>query len=254
MARDLTDETAIRSRDQLVQWLAEGSRDSATFKVDTEHEKIPYYPADGTLVPFEGGPGGGGIEALLKGVAARTSWSPIEDSGAIIGLFDEAGGGAISLEPGGQFELSGAPLPDIHQTHSEFLRHMAVTSAVADELGIQFLDLGMNPKWPRVAVPVMPKQRYRIMADYMPKVGTMGLDMMFRTATVQANLDFASEADMVAKLRVTLALQPVATALFANSLRSPMESPTVSCPCGRKSGVTPMRTAPECCPSPLKTE
>jgi glutamate--cysteine ligase len=217
MARDVTDETAIRSRDQLVEWLAAGARPPRDFKVGTEHEKIPIYRDAKTLVPFAGDGAHGGIEALLEGLAQRTGWAPIRDLGHLIGLYDEAGGGAISLEPGGQFELSGAPLETIHETHAELTRHIADASAVAHELGIAFLDVGMNPKWLRSEIPVMPKQRYRIMADYMPKVGTMGLDMMFRTATVQANLDFSGEADMVRKLRVTLALQPVATSLFANS-------------------------------------
>ena len=168
-------------------------------------------------MPFADAGGRGGIEALLKGLQARTGWAPIEDRGELIGLFDDVGGGAISLEPGGQFELSGAPVATVHETHKEFVAHMEDVTAVAHELGIGFLDLAMSPRWRRDETPVMPKQRYTIMANYMPRVGTMGLDMMFRTATVQANLDFASEADMVAKLRVALALQPMITALFANS-------------------------------------
>jgi glutamate--cysteine ligase len=139
------------------------------------------------------------------------------DGDNIIGLFDVTGGGAISLEPGGQFELSGAPVETIHQTCSELMAHLAQVREVAKPLGIGFLGLGMTPNWSRAEIPVMPKSRYKIMTNYMPKVGTRGLDMMYRTCTVQANLDFSSEADMVKKLRVSLALQPVATALFANS-------------------------------------
>ncbi len=135
----------------------------------------------------------------------------------IIGLSDVTGGGAISLEPGGQFELSGAPVATVHRTCSELMAHLAQLRQVAEPLGIGFLGLGMAPTWTRAEVPVMPKGRYRIMTAYMPKVGKLGLDMMYRTCTVQANLDFSSEADMVKKLRVSLALQPVATALFANS-------------------------------------
>jgi glutamate--cysteine ligase len=144
-------------------------------------------------------------------------WEPILDSGNIIGLFDVTGGGAISLEPGGQFELSGAPVETIHQTCTELQAHLSQLREVARPLGIGFLGLGMTPNWRRADVPVMPKQRYKIMTNYMPKVGSRGLDMMYRTCTVQTNLDFSSEADMVKKLRISLALQPIATALFANS-------------------------------------
>src|SRR5437764_3314816 len=144
-------------------------------------------------------------------------WEPIMEDGNIIGLYDVTGGGAISLEPGGQFELSGAPVETVHQTAAELHAHLAQVREVARPLGVGFLGLGMTPKWSRAEVPVMPKQRYRIMTNYMPKVGHYGLDMMYRTCTVQTNLDFSSEADMVKKLRVSLALQPVGTALFANS-------------------------------------
>ena len=144
-------------------------------------------------------------------------WEPIIEDGNIIGMFDVTGGGAISLEPGGQFELSGAPVETVHQTCSELMAHLAQVKEVARPLGIGFLGLGMTPNWSRAQIPMMPKGRYRIMTNYMPKVGKYGLDMMYRTCTVQTNLDFSSEADMVKKLRVSLALQPVATAMFANS-------------------------------------
>jgi glutamate--cysteine ligase len=144
-------------------------------------------------------------------------WEPILEGETIIGLADVTGGGAITLEPGGQFELSGAPIATIHQTCNELNAHLAQLSEVARPLGLGFLSLGMSPKWTRAETPMMPKGRYKIMAAYMPKVGRLGLDMMFRTCTVQVNLDFSSEADMVKKLRVGLALQPVATAIFANS-------------------------------------
>jgi glutamate--cysteine ligase len=144
-------------------------------------------------------------------------WEPIMEGPNIIGLFDVTGGGAISLEPGGQFELSGAQLESVHQTSSELMAHLAQVREVARPLHIGFLGIGMTPTWTRAEMPKMPKGRYKIMTAYMPKVGTLGLDMMYRTCTVQTNLDFASEADMVKKLRVSIALQPVATALFANS-------------------------------------
>ena len=217
MARDVSDETPIGSRDELVAWIEAGGKPPNEFRLGTEHEKIPFYIDDHSPVPFEGRGGKGGIEALLQGLRDHTSWAAIEDRGRLIGLFDEVGGGAISLEPGGQFELSGAPVATVHETHTEFARHLADLAPVAEALGIGFLDLGMSPQWSRAQTPVMPKQRYGIMAGYMPKVGSFGLDMMFRTATVQTNLDFADERDMVKKLRVSVALQPVITALFANS-------------------------------------
>jgi glutamate--cysteine ligase len=214
MARDVVDATPIGSRDELIQWLAAGEKPRESWRLGTEHEKVPFYEADASPVPYEGERG---IRALLDGMAARSGWAPIMEDGHPIGLADEAGGGAISLEPGGQFELSGAPVATVHDTAAELAGHLHEAKTVGERLGIGFLTLGMSPKWTRAETPVMPKQRYGIMAGYMPKVGSLGLDMMFRTATAQVNLDFGSEADMVRKLRVSLALQPLATALFANS-------------------------------------
>jgi glutamate--cysteine ligase len=214
MARDVVDSEVVESRDALVAWLEAGCKPAGPFRIGTEHEKIPFYRADHSPVPYGGDKG---IRALLEGMRARLGWDQIEDGGNLIGLYDPNGGGAISLEPGGQFELSGAPLDDAHLTAEELDRHLTVARAVAEPLGIGFLALGMSPKWSLAETPVMPKHRYAIMASYMPKVGARGLDMMFRTATVQVNLDFASEQDMVAKMRVGLALQPAITALFANS-------------------------------------
>jgi glutamate--cysteine ligase len=144
-------------------------------------------------------------------------WEPIMEGPNVIGLYDVTGGGAISLEPGGQFELSGAQVETVHQTSRELMAHLAQVREVAQPLRIGFLGIGMAPSWSRADMPRMPKGRYKIMTAYMPKVGSLGLDMMYRTCTVQTNLDFSSEADMVKKLRVSLALQPIATALFANS-------------------------------------
>jgi glutamate--cysteine ligase len=214
MARDVTDITPITSKDALIRWLEDGCKTEAHYRIGTEHEKIPFYRGDLAPVPYAGDRG---IRALLEAMQQRTEWEPIVDAGNVIGLFDRNGGGAISLEPGGQFELSGAPLQTIHQTHAETTEHLRQVKAAALRLDIGLLALGMSPKWTLRQTPAMPKSRYRIMANYMPKVGCRGLDMMFRTATVQANLDFSSEADMVKKLRVSLSLQPVATALFANS-------------------------------------
>jgi glutamate--cysteine ligase len=175
---------------------------------------LPFTVPGHRPVPYAGERG---IRALLQSMRDLLGWEPILEGETLIGLADVTGGGAISLEPGGQFELSGAPLSTIHQTCSELNAHLAQLAEVARPLGLRFLSLGMSPKWTRAETPIMPKGRYRIMAAYMPKVGSLGLDMMLRTCTVQANLDFSSEADMVKKLRVGLALQPVATAIFANS-------------------------------------
>src|SRR3954453_12861317 len=214
MARDVSDATPIGARDELVAWIAEGEKPREAWRLGTEHEKVPFYRSSHAPVPYEGETG---IRALLDGLSAETGWDPILDRNNIIGLYDAAGGGAISLEPGGQFELSGAPLASIHETAGELDRHLAEVKRVGEPMDLGFLTLGMSPKWSRAETPLMPKRRYDIMRNYMPKVGSRGLDMMFRTATVQVNLDFGSEADMVKKLRVSLALQPVATALFANS-------------------------------------
>src|SRR5689334_1971354 len=214
MARDVSDTTPIGAHSELVEWIASGEKPRDAWRLGTEHEKIPFYTAGAAPVPYEGGCG---IRALLDGMADLTGWAPILDDGNPIGLFDEAGGGAISIEPGGQFELSGAPVRTLHETVAETALHLKQVNEIGDRLGMRFLTLGMSPLWTRAETPVMPKARYRIMTGYMPKVGTLGLDMMYRTATVQVNMDYASEADMVKKLRVSLALQPIATAIFANS-------------------------------------
>ncbi len=214
MARDSDDATPLGGRDALVAYLAGGEKPSTAFRIGTEHEKFPFTLDGHHPVPYEGA---GGIEQLLRGMEGLLGWEPILDEGRIIGLADPTGGGAISLEPGGQFELSGAPLETLHQTCSEVHSHLAQLRQIANPLNIGFLGLGMSPTWTLDETPVMPKSRYSIMSNYMPKVGARGLDMMFRTCTIQVNLDFRNEADMVRKMRVGLALQPVATALFANS-------------------------------------
>jgi glutamate--cysteine ligase len=214
MARDQVDMTPIETRDELVAWFAEGCKPKAEYRIGTEHEKFAFTVEGHRPVSYEGRRS---IRALLEGMQLLLGWEPIMENGNIIGLFDVTGGGAISLEPGGQFELSGAPVATVHQTCTELMAHLAQLREVARPLGIGFLGIGMTPDWSRADMPMMPKGRYRIMTAYMPKVGTLGLDMMYRTCTVQTNLDFSSEADMVKKLRVSLALQPVATAMFANS-------------------------------------
>jgi glutamate--cysteine ligase len=214
MARDQDDMTPIETRDEMVAWLAAGEKPRERFRIGTEHEKFAFTLAHHAPVPYQGTCS---IRALLEGMQSLLGWEPIMEGPHIIGLSDVTGGGAITLEPGGQIELSGAPVATVHRTCSELMAHLAQLREVAEPLGIGFLGLGMTPNWSRSEVPTMPKGRYRIMTAYMPKVGSLGLDMMYRTCTVQANLDFSSEADMVKKLRVSLALQPVATALFANS-------------------------------------
>jgi glutamate--cysteine ligase len=203
----------VTSRDDLVAALERGSKPKSDWRIGTEHEKFPFHIADNSPVPYEGP---NGIRAMLEGMT-RFGWLPVHEGQTIIGLESPKGGGNISLEPGGQFELSGAALETLHQTCSELHDHLAQVKEVGGELGLGFLGLGFTPNWRRDQIPVMPKGRYKIMTEYMKKVGTMGLDMMYRSCTVQVNLDFASEPDMVRKLRVAVALQPVATAIFANS-------------------------------------
>ena len=214
MARDQVDMTPIETREELVAWFEAGSKPRSRFRLGTEHEKFVFTVDGHNPVSYQSQRG---IRALLEGMQHLLGWEPIIEDGNIIGLFDVTGGGAISLEPGGQFELSGAPVETVHQTCSELMAHLAQVKEIARPLGIGFLGLGMTPNWSRSQIPMMPKGRYRIMTSYMPKVGKHGLDMMYRTCTVQTNLDYSSEADMVKKLRVSLALQPVATAMFANS-------------------------------------
>ena len=202
--------------DDLVADFDRGFKPKSEFRVGSEHEKFVFRIPGHEAVPYEGP---AGIHALLAGLK-RYGWDEIlehrPDGGeTLIGL--SRGGASVSLEPGGQFELSGAPLESVHDICLEIGSHLTEARAVAGELGLGFLGLGFTPEWTRAQVAAMPKGRYKIMAAYMPKVGRLGLDMMFRTCTVQANLDFASEADMAAKMRLSLALQPLATALFANS-------------------------------------
>ena len=204
------DATPIRSVRQLADTLAVGAKPRERFRIGTEHEKFGFRRTDFSPPPYEPG----GIRAMLEGICAL-GWEGIEDQGELIGL--KHAGQSVSLEPGGQFELSGAPLASLHETRDELNRHFADVHRVAGPLGLGFAPLGFHPTATRAHMPFMPKSRYAIMRRYMQTVGSLGLDMMLRTCTVQVNLDFASEADMIRKLRVGLLLQPVATALFANS-------------------------------------
>ncbi|KKB84103.1 glutamate--cysteine ligase [Devosia limi DSM 17137] len=204
----------IESRADLIEAMARGAKPADQWRIGTEHEKHVFHTNPLRPVAYEGP---NGIRALLEGIEAKTGWTPFYDGDNPIGLRNNEIAGGISLEPGGQFELSGSPQIDLHGTASEMAEHMRVAKDVAGPLDIHFLGLGVTPIWSVSEIPSMPKSRYAIMAPYMEKVGTLGTSMMFRSATVQTNLDFSSEADMVKKLRVALALQPIATALFANS-------------------------------------
>jgi glutamate--cysteine ligase len=204
----------ITDKAQLVGFLAKGARPKFDWRIGTEHEKFPFLTDSLKPVPYEGERS---IRRLLEGLRERFDWAPVMEGDKLIALSDLTGGGSITLEPGGQFELSGAPLETLHDTCEEVHDHLDQVREVGDALGIGFLGLGVSPRWTLVETPIMPKGRYRIMADYMKRRSPRGLDMMFRSCTVQVNLDFSSEADMVKKMRVSLALQPVATALFANS-------------------------------------
>ncbi len=211
-----SDDPRIESRADLLAVFSGGEKPAERWRIGTEHEKFVYRTADHGAPSWEEP---GGIRDLLMAMT-EFGWTPVEEDGPdgikrVIALsgFD----GSVSLEPAGQFELSGAPLENLHLTCAEAGRHLNQVKAVGEKLGLGFLGLGMWPDKARADLPVMPKGRYKIMLNHMPRVGTLGLDMMLRTCTIQVNLDYASEADMVRKFRVGLALQPLATALFANS-------------------------------------
>ncbi|EPX79745.1 glutamate--cysteine ligase [Salipiger mucosus] len=202
----------IEHQDQLAEYLAAGCKPKEDWRIGTEHEKFGYLTDTHEPLPYDGPRS---IRAVLEGLRDRHGWDPVEEGGKLIGLTKD--GANVSLEPGGALELSGAPLETIHQTCDEVNQHLADVKDIADAIGVGFIGLGAAPEWSHDEMPLMPKGRYKLMDAYMGKVGTTGTTMMRRTCTVQVNLDFGSEADMVKKMRVALALQPVATALFANS-------------------------------------
>ncbi len=202
----------IERHEQMVEYLASGCKPKSDWRIGTEHEKFGYCKDTLTPLPYSGERS---ILAVLEGLRDRFGWTGLEENGNLIGL--EKDGANISLEPGGQLELSGATLSNIHETCDEVNAHLKETKSIADELNVGFIGLGAAPTWSHDDMPMMPKGRYKLMTDYMDRVGTMGKYMMYRTSCVQVNLDFSSETDMVQKLRVALALQPVAVALFANS-------------------------------------
>lgn len=197
---------------QLAEYLNAGCKPKEDWKIGTEHEKFGYVKDSFAPLPYDGRCS---IKAMLQGLRDTYNWSEILEGGNIIGLTKE--GANVSLEPGGQLELSGAPLDSIHETCDEVNQHLSEVRDIADKIGAGFLGLGAAPEWSHEEMPMMPKGRYKLMTDYMDRVGTHGTQMMYRTCTVQVNLDFSSEEDMIKKMRVGLALQPVATALFANS-------------------------------------
>ncbi len=202
----------IESFDQLAGFLEAGCKPKDQWRIGTEHEKFGWLTDSRKPLPYDGERS---ISALFAGLEARFGWTPVREGANVIGL--TRNGANVSLEPGGQFELSGAPMQSVHETAAELDNHLDEVRQIAEPLGIRFMGIGAPPDWQHAEMPVMPKGRYRLMTDYMGRVGTHGTQMMYRTSTVQVNLDFASEADMVQKMRVALALQPVATALFASS-------------------------------------
>ena len=202
----------IEHREQLAEYIAAGEKPPEAWRIGTEHEKFGYCKDTYLPLPYDGPVS---IKAMLEGLRDRFGWKPVLEGEHIIGL--ERDGANVSLEPGGQLELSGAPVETIHQTCDEVNHHLAEVKSVADDIGAGFIGLGAAPIWSEEQMPMLPKGRYKLMTPYMRTVGTLGTQMMYRTCTVQVNLDFASESDMVKKLRTSLALQPVATALFANS-------------------------------------
>ena len=207
----VSDDPVIESKADLIAVFADGEKPIDAWRIGTEHEKFVYRTADHRAPSYDEP---GGIRDLLDGLT-QFGWKPVREGDTVIAL--SGADGSVSLEPAGQFELSGAPLETLHQTCAETGRHLQQVKEVGERLGLGFLGLGLWPDKTRGDLPIMPKGRYKIMLDHMPRVGQMGLDMMMRTCTIQTNLDYSSEADMVKKFRVSLALQPLATALFANS-------------------------------------
>jgi glutamate--cysteine ligase len=202
----------IEDFSQLAELIESGCKPKEEWRIGTEHEKFGWLTDSRKPLPYAGARS---IHALFDGLVAEYGWTPSIEGGNVVGL--TRGQANISLEPGGQFELSGAAVSTLHETEAELQNHLDEVKALAEPLGIRFMGIGAAPEWHHEDMPVMPKGRYRLMTDYMGRVGTHGTQMMYRTCTVQVNLDYASEADMVKKLRVALALQPVATALFASS-------------------------------------
>ncbi|MBT5187657.1 MAG: glutamate--cysteine ligase, partial [Kordiimonadaceae bacterium] len=209
---NISKNSPIENKQQLIDYIASGSKPESDWTIGTEHEKFVFCVDSQKPVPYAGDRS---IKAILEALQKEFDWSPMMEGDNIIGLLKD--GQSVTLEPGGQLELSGAMVKTLHQTCAESTSHLRQAQAVSEKLGINYLGMGFNPNTKREDVPIMPKGRYNIMRDYMPKRGSLGLDMMLRTCTIQVNLDYSSEADMVKKFRVSLALQPLATAIFAAS-------------------------------------
>ena len=233
----------LEGKEQLISYLEAGCKPEKDWRIGTEHEKFAYHLADLKPLEYEGS---AGVRALLEGLI-RFDWQPVLENGNPIAL-SKPDGSFISLEPAGQIELSGAPVETIHQTCDEVTGHLQQVKAIARELGIGFLGLGHRAKWPGKDMPWMPKGRYKIMREYMPKKGKLGLEMMQSTCTVQVNLDFDSEATMVQMFRIALALQ-----LVGRIRLSRKENPPGFCPTAATSGPTPIPTAAACCRSFSRT-
>jgi len=209
---NISKDSPVVSKQQLIDYIADGEKPKSDWTIGTEHEKFVYCVDSGKPVPYHGERS---IKAILEALKKEFDWAPIMEGENIIGLKKD--GQSVTLEPGGQLELSGAMVKTLHQTCAESTSHLRQAQAVSEKLGINYIGMGFNANTKREDVPIMPKGRYNIMRDYMPKKGNLGLDMMLRTCTIQVNLDYSSEADMVKKFRVSLALQPLATAIFAAS-------------------------------------
>ena len=201
--------------DQILDWFQSGEKLRENWLIGTEHEKFLFKKNNYQRLKYKEK---FGIKAILDEISIDKSWAKVFEKDFLIAL-KHFSGASISLEPGGQFELSGAPLKNLHQTCNEAGKHLDLMKSILNKFNLLMMGIGHDPKWDIKDIDWMPKQRYQIMKNYMPKVGTMGLDMMLRTCTIQVNLDYSSENDMVKKFKVSLALQSVATAMFANSLR-----------------------------------
>jgi glutamate--cysteine ligase len=227
----------IENKAQLVEYMESGNKPEARWRLGTEHEKFGFCRKSFSPLPYEGDCG---IRSILEGLAEQFDWRPVYEHGKPIALLDDTGA-SVTLEPGGQLELSGALLDTIHDTCREVNIHLKQVKAVSESCGASFLGMGFQPKMTRDDIEWMPKGRYKIMSNYMPKVGSLGIDMMTRTCTVQVNLDFSSEADMVQKFRTSLALQPIAP-----TLRLLKANPVGMSATGHTSGKTPTLTVPAC--------
>jgi glutamate--cysteine ligase len=202
----------VRDVAELVHYVAAGAKPEADWRVGTEYEKVGVLEESGVAAPFSGKRG---IETVLEMLAERFGWQPKRERGRIIALTGRLAN--ITVEPGGQLELSGEQCASIHCAHQELMEHIREVVTVGTDVGIVFLGLGIQPVSRVEAIEWVPKRRYEIMGPYMAQVGTLGQRMMKQTATVQANFDFGDERDAMRKFRVAMGLVPLISAMFANS-------------------------------------